>query len=296
MDDLVFKNIPVEGFDPQSGFSDRVSNPTPSRSGAVVGVPEDEISVPVSDSRLSNPSVRSGNNDMSFSGDASRLSNPTPSRKPTSKADMEEQVPEADTLSVTDPFSRASNPTPTRRGSKAVSPIDTSFSEPEPEPVVSDSDDPYSRASNPTPTRRRGNSAAVPSPDTPVFGTMAGVDMSRASNPTPRRRTTTDNSDAQNSEPMNFVADEPFSRASNPTPTRRGSAAIVMPEEFTSSDETASLSFASVTDPYGAGRTEDSRASNPTPTRRLFGTDSAPTDDEYDDSSRLSNISPSSRK
>ena len=39
MDDLVFKNIPVEGFDPQSGFSDRVSNPTPSRSGAVAEVP-----------------------------------------------------------------------------------------------------------------------------------------------------------------------------------------------------------------------------------------------------------------
>lgn len=292
MDDLVFKNIPVEGFDPQSGFSDRISNPTPSRNGGIAEVLGDEISVSGSDSRLSNPSVRSGNNNMSFSGEASRLSNPTPSRKPVSNVDVDKQVPEADILSVTDPFSRASNPTPTRRGFRAVSPTDTSFSEPDPVPVVFDSDDPYSRASNPTPTRRRGNSAAVPSPD----GTIAGVDMNRASNPTPRRRTTKDNSDTPDSEPMNFVADEPFSMASNPTPTRRGSTAIVMPKEFTSSDETVSLSFASVTDPYGAGCTEDSRASNPTPARRLFGSDSAPTDDEYDDSSRLSNISPSSRK
>lgn len=296
MDDLVFKNIPVEGFDPQSGFSDRVSNPTPSRSGAVVGVPEDEISVPVSDSRLSNPSVRSGNNDMSFSGDASRLSNPTPSRKPTSKVDMEEQGSEADTISVTDPLSRASNPTPTRRGSRSISPGDAVFSGAGFVPDVSVNDDPYSRASNPTPTRRRRNSAAVSSTDAPVFGTAAGVNLSRASNPTPRRRATMDNSDQPNTESMSFVADEPFSRASNPTPTRRGNTAVVMPQEFISSDENASLSFASVTDPYGAGRTEDSRASNPTPTRRLFGSDSAPTDDEYDDSSRLSNISPSSRK
>ena len=206
------------------------------------------------------------------------------------------KVPEADTISVTDPFSRASNPTPTRRGSRSISPVAAVFSGAEIVPDVSANDDPYSRVSNPTPTRRRGNSAAVSSTDAPVFGAMAGVDMSRASNPTPRRRTTIDNSDAQNSEPMNFVADEPFSMASNPTPTRRGSTAVVMPQEFISSDETASLSFASVTDPYGAGRTEDSRASNPTPTRRLFGSDSAPTDDEYDDSSRLSNISPSSRK
>lgn len=289
MDDLVFKNIPVEGFDPQSGFSNRVSNPTPSRSGITPEMPRDDMSAPVFESRLSNPSVRLESADISFSSDLSRLSNPTPSRKVATNEATDSVTPQIDSSASAESFSRISNPTPTRRASMPETP--TAFGASETEVLIND--DPYSRASNPTPTRRRVN---ISSNDTPIFGTITGVDMSRASNPTPRRRTTTDNSDLPNTETTSFVADEPFSRVSNPTPTRRGNTSIVMPGEFTSSDEVASLSFASVTDPYGAGRTEDSRASNPTPTRRLFGSDSVPTDDEYDDSSRLSNISPSSRK
>lgn len=256
MDDLVFKNIPVEGFDPQSGFSNRVSNPTPSRSGVTPEMSRDDMSAPVFESRLSNTSVRLESADISFSSDLSRLSNPTLSHKVATNEATDSVTPQIDSSASAEPFSRISNPTPTRRASMPETSTALGASETE----VLINDDPYSRASNPTPTRRRVN---ISSNDTPIFGTITGVDMSRAS---------------------------------NLTPTRRGNTSIVMPGEFTSSDEVASLSFASVTDPYGAGRTEDSRVSNPTPTRRLFGSDSVPTDDEYDDSSRLSNISPSSRK
>ena len=37
MSDLVFKHIPKEGFDPNTGFSERTSNPTPSRLSSVDG-------------------------------------------------------------------------------------------------------------------------------------------------------------------------------------------------------------------------------------------------------------------
>lgn len=298
MDDLVFKNIPAEGFDPQSGFSDRVSNPTPSRNGGTVDAPEDEFVVPVSESdRLSNPSIRTGNGDMSFSGEISRLSNPTPSRKQSPVDDTVKPVIQDDSPThVVDEFSRASNPTPTRRSANSVQPFNDSDTDVESVPNVAAIDDPYSRASNPTPTRRRRSASEVPEPV--LYGVIPDVDISRASNPTPRRRAgeIPITPDTSGTDPMAFVPDKTFSRASNPTPTRRGGSAPIIPEDPSIADDSSSLSFSSVTDPYGSGIAEDSRASNPTPTRRIFGTDTAPSDDDYDDSNRLSNISPSSRK
>lgn len=301
MDDLIFKNIPAEGFDPQTGFSDRFSNPTPSRTGSVSDDSIDETLSPTFDNRLSNPFVRTNVSDTSFSGESTRLSNPTPSRRSgTVAAEFSEDVPAIQ--SGSDPFSRASNPTPTRRGTKELSPFDSAETESQDFSSLSVSapiDDPCSRASNPTPTRRR--SATVASDmDSSSFGVVSGVDVSRASNPTPRRRTgeTPFSAPISNGEtmPMSFVPDETFSRASNPTPTRRGDAASLPTDSSQITVDTSSLLFSSVTDPYGTGLTEDSRASNPTPTRRVFGSDEAPSDDEYDDSNRLSHITPSSRK
>lgn len=264
MDGLVFKNIPAEGFDTQTGYSDRFSNPTPSRTGGVSDVSQDEIPSPTFDSRLSNPTVRTSNSDISFSGESTRLSNPTPSRRGGAAVEQfTEEVPAAQ--SVSDPFSRASNPTPTRRGAKEVSPFGSAA--PEAQGFSSFSaftqpDDPYSRASNPTPTRRK-NAVVASDTDLSLLGIVPGADVSRAS---------------------------------NPTPTRRGSSVTIPIDISPIIEDTPSLSFSSVTDPYGAGLTEDSRASNPTPTRRVFGSDEAPSDDDYDDSSRLSNITSSSRK
>ncbi len=292
MSDLVFKNIPAEGFDPQTGFSERLSNSTPSRSHTFTDTPTNEISTPISDDRLSNLSVRPRNNDMDFSEDMSRLSTPTPSHKQMLITDENETISQMNMSSETDPLSRASNPTPTRR--RAKSNFDASVSEKRSAFEVFAADDPYSRVSLPTPTRREIN--FTPLPDAPISGTIDGVDMNRVSNPTPRRRDTGENQGLPDSVPMNFVADEHFSRASNSTPTRRCDNAAVIPEESSVIDETLSLSFASVTDSYDKELTEDARASNPTPTRRIFGSDNAPSNDEYDDNSRLSNISPSSRK
>lgn len=233
MDDLVFKNIPAEGFDPQSGCSDR---------------------------RLSTPSVRAENNDTNFSDYGSRLSNPTPSRKSNSDIGADEQAPVADAPVITDPFSRVSNPTPTRRGTSETSHFGSVLQDFSSSSISDMESEAFARASNPTPTRRKVSAENTNVPD---GGVVPGSDVSRAS---------------------------------NPTPTRRGGTTSVLPVDESEFDKRSSLSFASVTDPYGVGRTEDSRVSNPTPTRRLFVFDSAPTDDEYDDSSRLSNISPSSRK
>lgn len=85
MSDLVFKHIPEEGFDPNTGFSERTSNPTPSRRSSVDGsIPTAPTEENNSDLRLSHPmpSGRSGE-DLEAATIDSRASNPTPTRRRT---------------------------------------------------------------------------------------------------------------------------------------------------------------------------------------------------------------------
>ena len=85
MSDLVFKHIPKEGFDPNTGFSERTSNPTPSRRSSVDGsIPTAPTEENNSDLRLSHPmpSGRSGE-DLEAATIDSRASNPTPTRRRT---------------------------------------------------------------------------------------------------------------------------------------------------------------------------------------------------------------------
>ena len=94
MSDLVFKHIPEEGFDPDMGFSERTSNPTPSRRSSVDSsiptIPTEENN---SDSRLSHPmpSGRSGE-ELEAATIDSRASNPTPTRRRTMTS-VESDVP-----------------------------------------------------------------------------------------------------------------------------------------------------------------------------------------------------------
>lgn len=301
-DDLVFKNIPAEGFEPQTGLPDRFSNPTPSRIGAVSETSQDEIPEPTFESRLSNPSVRTGRGSTSFSDESLRLSNPTPSRRTEPTVEKFASKVPAVEPTVAEPFSRASNPTPTRRGAKPISPFDTAAPETQEfsaSPVSTIWEELYSRVSNPTPTRRRGNMSAESVKDSAWFGVVTDVDISRASNSTPRRRgseTTAAPTIEPETSSLCFVPDETFSRASNPTPTRRGSISPITPDISPIIEEMPLLSFSSITDPYGAGLTEDSRSTNLMPTRRVFESDETPSDDDYNDNSRLSNITPSSRR
>ena len=292
MDDLVFKNIPAEGFDPQIGNNGRFSNPSLSRIDVVPNVPQNESNSPSHESSLSDLSVKKCDDNTDHYDESSRLSNPTPSRRGKTASGKI-----SDIQSVSDPLSRISNPTPTRRGTSETSCFESVLQDFSPSSVSDMENEAFARASNPTPTRRK---VSVKNINVPDLGTVSGSDGDRASNPTPRRRIGDSPFSMHLSEgdasQMNSIHDEDFLRASNPTPTRRGGTTSMFPKDAPEFDEKSSLSFTSVTDPYGAGRTEDSRASNPTPTRRLFGSDSAPTDDEYDDSSRLSNISPSSRR
>lgn len=183
MSDLVFKHIPKEGFDPNTGFSERTYNPTPSRRSSVDGsIPTAPTEENNSDLRLSHPmpSGRSGE-DLEAATIDSRASNPTPTRRRTMTS------VESDVVSY-EGDSRPSNPTP-RRCKEFDTPVMTSTGSFTPEQIAS-------RASNPTPTRQRtGN---TPIPEKPVslsFSSVGGAygtnntDGGRASNPTPTRRT-----------------------------------------------------------------------------------------------------------
>ena len=163
MSDLIFKHIPEEGFDPNTGFSERTSNPTPSRRSSVDGsIPTAPTEENNSDLRLSHPmpSGRSGE-DLEAATIDSRASNPTPTRRRTMTS------VESDVVSY-EGDSRPSNPTPTRQrtGNTPIpeKPVSLSFSSVGGAYGANNTDG--GRASNPTPTRRTfdvGN--AAPEPD-----------------------------------------------------------------------------------------------------------------------------------
>ncbi|MBE6843101.1 MAG: hypothetical protein E7510_09785 [Ruminococcus sp.] len=159
MGDLSFKDIPSEGFNSDCGFTDRISNPTPSRKSSVV------------DDRISNPVPRES--------DFDRLSNATPTRKRNNDTDVSTVPFSSDDKRVMSDASncfRASNPTPDRRKRGA-----DSFQVPKSDEQASDS---YSRASNPTPTRRRRSELSSPPVTFSSLGADVSDDVSRASNPT----------------------------------------------------------------------------------------------------------------
>lgn len=249
MDDLLFKNIPAEGFDPNCGFTDRISNPTPSRNsqsnrGSNPSKPDD---------RLSSWHERPRNSD-DYSEPTDRLSNATPRRRNiASDASVHQsqsnEYAESDRMSTV-VGSRLSNIN-SDRGASSVSPQVTSdtngFG------AYSDAAD---RMSSVSPTRRRSSDGvSVPPPiSAGVVEEQRKVDVidfSRASNPTPTRREST-------SSPYETFSDLPIdgdSRASNPTPTRRRQNAFVEQP----------VTFASL----GSEIPEEvNRISNPTPTRR----------------------------
>ena len=158
MDDLIFKNIPAGGFNTETGVTERVSNPTPSRKSVVA--PSEGVSLPDSEQRFSNP---------------------TPSRRVGETTESFQSPPQQMYPQDYSRDSRLSNPTPTRRkhgNNETVAPV-----------PVSPVDDSCSRLSNITPTRRRQQSQSQSS-DFASFGVIHDTEMSRASNPTPRRRNT----------------------------------------------------------------------------------------------------------
>ena len=302
MDDLLFRNIPAEGFDPTATM-DRASNPTPSRATTPSTPLQDDITTFSLESQLANlgASAESAVPTLSsFTGDA-RLSNPTSTIHPVT-APVTPQVAEFDTNPNQQPAERserASNPTPTRRNDTPTQPIpDVTVS-----PIPVQVGDAYSRASNPTPTRR---TVDAPIPDTgssPSFSEAVGLSLdNRPSNPTPRRRVSNTASPSSpiiaDSQMSGTITDEALSRASNPTPTRRRlSSQPQFLGELPQSVEPLALSGTSTS--FSVPVSSDSRASNPTPTRRRGMTDQAANNgsDVFDDpSSRLSNPTSSNRR
>lgn len=146
MDDLIFKNIPTEGFDTESRFTERVSNPTPSRKNSTISSADTSFSVSeqyCSNYSTENPSAQP----QDFSQD-SRLSNPTPTRRRRISNETM-SAPVISGVSADDYNSRLSSATPTRRCRQEENTNNSSFG------VISGVES--SRNSNPTP-RRRGNS------------------------------------------------------------------------------------------------------------------------------------------
>lgn len=241
MDDLLFKNIPAEGFDPNCGFSERISNPTPSRTAAV-------------DDRLSSTQTRESVS-TGYSDDSDRLSNATPTRRtvaPTipSPPNSPCSFDGSDRMSSATDRSRMSNTSSERTTSTFTTSQPTSFGN------ATEYSDIADRMSSATPTRRRSaDSVPVPPPTVLNDGQrgLSEVDDSRASNPTPTRRGRTDNPfEVPNSYIPPVDSD---SRVSNPTPTRR--------RQSGSSEPPVTFSSLGVEVPDDVGR-----ASNPTPTRR----------------------------
>lgn len=286
MEDLLFKNIPAEGFDPNCGFTDRISNPTPSRSNSDSAVEHEQC--PSLDDRLSSVQTRDSSI-AGYSDVTDRLSNVAPSRRNLSAKSVPQytQPPCEDSERMSSAFdaSRASNPTPSRRGSA----INTSPSA-----------DDYSRVSNPTPTRRLQNVFFEPPVTFSGVATEIGEDLSRASNPTPTRRSTEKTYETSAIQPSvadhSQMTENVESRLSNITATHQKAENT---SQFFDSETTESLTFESAENPYGVGlqpETDVSRASNPTPTRRTLQSPSIKEDSFNDDSDRLSNYIPSRHK
>lgn len=287
MDDLLFKNIPAEGFDPDCGFTNRASNPTPSRTSAPI------------DDRLSNP-LLSNSSSAGYSDASDRLSNATPTRRAsvvvaTSHSNfggISDRPDEIDRMSSATPTRRmvnnvassitplpsddgqrmldvpdalrASNPTPTRRSS-AVNPFEVPKE-------IERSDDSDSRASNPTPTRRRGSVPSEPPITFASLGVEVYDDVSRASNPSPTRKNPCV-AELPISSVSSVVAQTPKedegSRMSVPTPSRRTQVEFKDVDVDEDSVQQETFSFASVDSSYGIS--SDSRASNPTTSNRKRG-------------------------
>ncbi|MCM1508167.1 MAG: hypothetical protein NC177_13715 [Ruminococcus flavefaciens] len=280
MDDLLFKNIPTEGFDPNCGFTDRISNPTPSRNSQSNGV----SSVSKPDDRLSSWHERPRNS-TGYSEPTDRLSNATPSRRNTVPNYPVDQgrassFDESDRMSSV-VGSRLSN-TNSDRGNLSVSP--------QAAPVANGFntyDDMADRMSSISPTRRGSSDGISVPPPLPAGEveeqrTVDATDFSRASNPTPTRRESTSN-------PYETFSDLPIdgdSRVSNPTPTRRRQNAFVEQP----------VTFAS----FGSEIPEEvNRISNPTPTRRdtsgILGS-TIQTSKDSDIQSRMSSTTPTRRE
>lgn len=286
MEDLLFKNIPAEGFDPNCGFTDRISNPTPSRSNTESATGHEQRP-PVDNNRLSNVQTRDSSI-TGYSDVTDRLSNATPSRRNLSTESIPQSTQSTyndnERMSSTFDASRASNPTPSRR----VAVSSSSYASP--------SADDYSRASNPTPTRRFQNVFSE-SPVTFPNVITETEDLSRASNPTPTRRSTENIYEYSTaSQNATVLAEDVESRLSNTIPTRRERECS---SPFFDSDTAESLTFESADNPYGVGvpsGISDSRASNPTPTRRTAQTSPVQEEGFNFDNDRLSNYTPSQHK
>lgn len=249
MDDLLFNNIPAEGFDPNCGFTDRISNPTPSRNSQCSGV--STASIP--DDRLSSQQGRTSSS-AGYSEPTDRLSNATPTRRNiTPNAPVHQSnsnvYDESDRMSTV-VGSRLSN-TNSDRGTSSVLPQTTSATN-----RFGAYSDVADRMSSVSPTRRRCNEGVPPPPPIPSGvveeqRTVDATDFSRESNPTPTRRESTSN-------PYETFSNLPIdgdSRTSNPTPTRRRQNAFAEQP----------VTFASL----GSEISEEvDRISNPTPTRR----------------------------
>lgn len=289
MEDLLFKNIPAEGFDPNCGFTDRISNPTPSRSNSESAMAHEQC--PPVDDRLSN--VQTCESSVTgYSDITDRLSNVAPSRRnlSTESVPQDTQLPCNDNERMSSIFdaSCASNPTSSCRvvaGSSSC---------------ISPSVDDYSRASNPTPTRRFQYAFSEPPVTFQNVNTEMEEDLSRVSNPTPTRRSTEKTYETSTTQPNVIdhlqMTEDVESRLSNITTTRRK---IDDSSPFFDSDTAESLTFESVENPYGVGvqfGIGDSRTSNSTPTRRTIQAPPAQEEGFNNDSVRLSNYTPSQHK
>lgn len=196
MSGLLFKSIPKEGFDANSNFSERTSNPTPSRRSSVDVEPLTENVEHMEDLRLSHPMKSSrGETTLETSID-SRASNPTPTRRGTISSDESYENE-----------SRPSNPTP-RRCKEFDTPVMTNTASFTPEKIAA-------RASNPTPTRRRCSDNTFAESEESGSLSFASVESSygsgcneyRNSNPTPTRRSF----DMENAESDQKTFDDRFS-------------------------------------------------------------------------------------
>lgn len=280
MDELLFKNIPAEGFDPNCGFTDRISNPTPSRNSQGNG--GSDPSKP--DDRLSSQQERPSSS-ADYSEPTDRLSNATPRRRNIAPdapihQSRSNAYAESDRMSTV-VGSRLSNIN-SDRGASSVSPQVASNTN-----EFGAYSDVADRMSSVSPTRRRkGDGVPVPPPIPAGVveeqRTVDVTDFSRASNPTPTRREST-------SSPYETFSNLPIdgdSRASNPTPTRRRQDAFVEQP----------VTFASL----GSEMPEElNRISNPTPTRRDArenpGFTVQPSTD-FDIQSRMSSTTPTRRE
>ena len=262
MDDLVFKNIPAEGFDALSA-TDRASNPTPSKLDSEPVEEQDEIMTFSLESQLANLAAQTQAPTSSpvtpVTADPLRLSNTSsPLRQQTSSPIQESTEFASIAVQVpADQGGRASNPTVTRESLTPDVPMQSS-----PTYQQNNGDAASRRASNPTPSRRR-TVIDPPIVDAPEIHAPSSIDIeanSRASNPTPTRRSH-NGQDAVPPfvpEPTIPVAGMVDNRPSNPTPRRRGNTATV-PQTITVQD-------ISIGTPIPVEIS--SRASNPTPTRR----------------------------